>query len=356
MKQTKRSTKATNNNPELTTKNVNDSLFWKWYPYIVKILVAFFFSPLWMPLIVLPIVFLYTVFGSLFITILAMLVAFYLIWFVPNKQVERLRDKTTNDSESEFDKERDILKLTDDTRKTMAQIVGGIVLVGSFGAAYYTYELTKVRMYSERYSEAIKLLEKDNDMSIRLGGLFELDNIADESERLRPAIYKVLLNYVKERSFEITDYKECKIKNDKDGNIRGNDDILVATKIILERTKSEILDSNLDFSNAMLNNGKFNGVDFSKGTSFESTCFVGAKLQFADLSGITNFTNAQFFNADLTNANFKDSDLSKALNIKKEYIVNINDKTQVNQELQKTKEERLNTISKESESPQNFSK
>jgi hypothetical protein len=137
MRRKKRSRIPTNDTPDFTSRNINDSLFWKYYPNIVKILVAFFFSPLWLPLIILPILFLYTVFGSLFITILAMIVAFYLIWFVPERQVAKLRDKKTNDSESEFDKERDILKLTDDTRKTMAQIVGGIVLVGSFGAAYF---------------------------------------------------------------------------------------------------------------------------------------------------------------------------------------------------------------------------
>ena len=250
------------------------------------------------------------------------------IWKIPEIQVRRLKVENSGGDSFDFERERDILKITDDLRKTMAQIIGGVFFVSSLGMAYYTYLATKERNFYERFMEDVKLLKKDNDASIRINGLYDLENIARDSRDLHPAIMKSLINYIKERSAEIREPKTCNIQEGKT-----NSDIIFAVQIILGRnTEYDKRDFSIDFSNAMLNNAKteFIKQNFSKVSSWKNSCLVGTNFTeaiFSDSVDVgnpeplkTDYENAQFSGAVLIKTRLYGADLSKALSLTEEQI------------------------------------
>jgi uncharacterized protein YjbI with pentapeptide repeats len=97
-------------------------------------------------------------------------------------------------------------KLEDDYRKTIAQIVGGIVLVVG---VYFTWrnsrasevknDIDRERQITERFTKAIEQLASDS-LGVRLGGIYALERIAHESERDHWPIMETLTAYVREKS------------------------------------------------------------------------------------------------------------------------------------------------------------
>ena len=63
-----------------------------------------------------------------------------LVWFLPKFYVRSLPIESGKD----FDREKERLKLEDDTRKTIAQIVGGAVILGSLILTYNTFLFSKI--------------------------------------------------------------------------------------------------------------------------------------------------------------------------------------------------------------------
>ena len=93
---------------------------------------------------------------------------------------------------------KDIAKLESDTRTTMVQAVGGLVLlVGLFFTAK-TWRTTQEGQITDRFTKAINQLG-DDKLQIRLGGIYALERIARDSERDHWPIMEVMTAYVRDR-------------------------------------------------------------------------------------------------------------------------------------------------------------
>jgi len=137
-----------------------------------------------------------------FSTVLGILLLILIIWFIPQWQVP----------ESGLDlKER--LRQINENRKTVAQIVGGVFILFGLYIAWVRSkamrdqaEVDKVKADVERekqltdlYVKAIEQLGNDN-IHIRLGGIYALERIARESPKDHWPIMEVLTAFVRENA------------------------------------------------------------------------------------------------------------------------------------------------------------
>lgn len=254
------------------------------------------------------------------ITILIFTLSSLAIWLIPSWLIKGVKSKKSNNEQSEFDRERDYLKLLDDTRKTTAQILGGLFFIISLGVTYYTYDLTKQRLLTERFSEAVKLLEHNKDPFIQTAGMYELQNISRESNTLNQAILDVSILYITKRSAEITD-SNCSIKPGEN-----NRDILIAAEIIGSRVSNSVKrDFLIELQGRFYDNTKIFGENFNNAklidanfnnALFINSCFIKADLRNAKLVDTkfngASLTDAILTNADISGADFSDSNLSES--------------------------------------------
>ena len=87
-------------------------------------------------------------------SILALLVV--IVWFLPKFYIRSL----PNESGKDFDREKERLKLEDDTRKTIAQIVGGAVILGSLIFSYNTFHFSKIYIVCNKKDNLQIVLQK----------------------------------------------------------------------------------------------------------------------------------------------------------------------------------------------------
>jgi hypothetical protein len=107
-----------------------------------------------------------------------------------------------------------------EARKTLAQILGGFLLLVGLNSTWQNLTLTRQPLavsqqgqITDRFTKAIEQLgtadedqKKHRKLMVRPGGIYALHRIADESERDRSAILAVLSAYVRENSPR-TNYK-----------------------------------------------------------------------------------------------------------------------------------------------------
>ena len=127
------------------------------------------------------------------------LLALFVLWKVPQWQVRRVRHL---DAKERFDR-------VNEARKTLATILGGAAFLVR---GFFTWQIIKVAQTSlevsregqitDRFSKAIEQLgavDKDGNKRIvvRLGGIYALEGIANESAELHSPIMEVLCAYVR---------------------------------------------------------------------------------------------------------------------------------------------------------------
>ena len=123
------------------------------------------------------------------------LLAVAILWKVPQWQVGRVKDLAPKER---FDR-------VNEARKTLATILGGIVLlVGGF-FTYQNLNLAREGQITDRFSKAIEQLgavdtSGKKKLEVRLGGIYALERIANESERDHWPIMEVLCTYVRENA------------------------------------------------------------------------------------------------------------------------------------------------------------
>lgn len=143
------------------------------------------------------------IFGSI-----SIILTFLSIWLIPKWQVRSLKNKRGGEDQSEFDLEKERIKLHDEMRKTIAQVIGGAFFVLGLFVTYNTFELnrqghelSREGQVTERFSKAVELLGSE-DLSVRLGGLYALERIAKDSPKDHSTIMQILSAYIREKSKE----------------------------------------------------------------------------------------------------------------------------------------------------------
>src|SRR5262249_10539170 len=133
----------------------------------------------------------------LFIGALLLTLLFLLLWEYPQWQVTAVRDRI------------DRIDLESKSRQTLAQIVGvAVLLVGLYFTAQTprtsqetlqvnqeTLRTTQESQITDRFTKAITQLG-DNNLAVRLGGIYALERIAKDSEEDHWTVMEVLTTFV----------------------------------------------------------------------------------------------------------------------------------------------------------------
>ena len=110
------------------------------------------------------------------------------LWHVPQWQAEHVKEDPYQ-----------LAKLTDEYRRTLAQILGGLGLLYGLYLGWRRVRAAEEGQITDRFTKAIAQLG-DKEMAIRLGGIYALERIARDSEKDHGPIMEVLTAYVRQRA------------------------------------------------------------------------------------------------------------------------------------------------------------
>lgn len=228
------------------------------------------------------------------------------LWILPKLQI----------SPSVVTDPKDRLTLENEARKTLAQVIGGLVLLTGL---YFTWQtilsqqetlqLAQEGQITERFTRAIDQLGSDK-LEIRLGGIYALERIAKDSEKDHWTIIEVLTTFVRENAH---------------WSLQGNQ---LTTKSISQKDKlqdvEKLLKPNADIQAILTVIGRRNTAYEKENqylnlirTDLSGSYLFQANLQRALLIE-ANLQKASLFEAELRDANLTEADLQGAveLNIK----------------------------------------
>lgn len=219
-----------------------------------------------------------------------------------------------------FDKENE-------ARKTLAQIIGGILVLAGL---YYTQDniritqevaeksrdLTREGQITDRFTKAVEQLGradepgKGNNLAIRLGGIYALERIATESRADHWPVMELLTAYVRQRSFyKGKDPKAGQDSFQADADIQAIMTVIGRRKVEYESEEQRLNLVGADLRgiklyHANLNRALLGGVDL-RSAIFDDVHLEQTWLLSADLSG-----------AYLPNTDFRGADFGGLVNIK----------------------------------------
>ena len=240
------------------------------------------------------------------------------------------------------------IELEDNARRTLAQIVGGILGFAAIFIAWRRVEVANETQITDRFTKAIEQLANEN-LSIRLGGIYALARISRDSRRDHRQIMEVLTAFVREKCPFDPDKKKSESDDTTENKIQElPTDIQAILTIIVKKvwsdddhpdlnlyktslTKVNLLMGNLTWANLKKTNLSFSDLTFadlsraSLGEANLSRAILfaanlsGAYLQEANLSGAV-LNDANLSNADLTKANLSEAHFNRA-NLNEAYLL-----------------------------------
>jgi hypothetical protein len=245
------------------------------------------------------------------------LLALAILWKVPQWQVGRVRRLNAKER---FDR-------VNEARKTLAQILGGIVLLaGFFGTwqnikvAQESFKVSQEGQITDRFSKAIEQLgaidsTEKKKLEVRLGGIYALEGIANESKELHWPIMEVLCTYIRVNA-PIKPQESPQENQTATASPQPEADIQAILTVLGRRDqKQEKKSQHLD-----LNNVDIRGADLT-GAGLTGTGLAGANLSGANLSGVYlteaslsgAYLSGAYLNAAyLVRANLSGANLSRA--------------------------------------------
>ncbi|QIP72086.1 pentapeptide repeat-containing protein [Streptomyces sp. VN1] len=152
--------------------------------------------------------------------------------------------------------------------------------------------LTREGQVTDRYNAAVTNIGADS-LEVRLGGIYALQRIMEDSPRDQPSIVNVLSNYIRNHA------KKPKQPADASTGEPASD-IQAALTALRSREPSHDGTARVDLADADLTGADLRDANLSS-----------ADLRDADLFG-ANLTFADLFGADLTDADLRDANLSSA--------------------------------------------
>jgi uncharacterized protein YjbI with pentapeptide repeats len=258
--------------------------------------------------------------GALFGIIVAAVFAFALLWKVPQWQVDKVGGL---EPKERFDR-------VNEARKTLAQIIGGIAILAGFYStvqnlkvaqesqilSHKSFALSQEGQITDRFTRAIEQLgavdsSGKKKLEVRLGGIYELQRIANESEEEYWPIMEVLTAYVRDNA-PIHGREPAKTAPAAEGgmSVKPPTDIQAILTVLGTRTAKNL---ELEVENRQFLN--LRETDLS-GAHLLGTHFSGADLSGANLSRATlyeaDLRSTWLVEADLGGAFLKAADLSRA--------------------------------------------
>src|SRR5260370_18947061 len=190
-------------------------------------------------------------------------VAFFLIFRLPGFHLAEFKPDPG--------KPNDRIRLENEIRTSYIQMLGGLLVLAGVVFGYINLRTLQEGQLTERFTRAIEKLG-NNNFSIRLGGIFSLERIARESNRVHQAVMEILGAYAQAHS-----------------NDPGRREYIQAVMFVIGRRNVKHEKSSaapgLNLAGANLTM-----LDLSVG-NYEQMSFVGARFSAARLAG-TRFNNA----------------------------------------------------------------
>jgi hypothetical protein len=234
------------------------------------------------------------------------LVAVLIVWKLPQWQVSRVKGLS---SRERFDR-------VNEARKTVATILGGIVLLAGFFGTWQNLRVAqesastsqKALLVSEegqitdRFTKAIEQLgavypDGKPKLDVRLGGIYALERIANDSEKDHWPIMEVLCTYVREHAVrQANQHKKSSGTDEKWPEPRV--DIQAILTVLGRRDRKYEKEgqllylANVDLSGAVLTGANFSGADLFS-TDLSRAVLRGADFRNANLSMTKNLTQEQ---------------------------------------------------------------
>jgi len=241
-----------------------------------------------------------------------------ILWKVPQWQVARVEGL---DSEKRFDKRNE-------ARKTLATILGGIAfLTGgyftwrNFNLAQENLKVTEQGQITDRYTKAIEQLGAVDSkggprLEVRLGAIYSLEAIANESRSFHWPIMEVLCTYVRMNAPAEREESQAKPTSaakqmSRQKPVAGDElhpraDIQAILTVLGRRDrKFEPPEQYLDLAKTDLSGGDLHGAQLDKAD------LSWAHLEHMDLSG-AHLSKAHLANANLQNAVLIRADVDQA--------------------------------------------
>jgi hypothetical protein len=281
--------------------------------------------------------------------IVTILIVTLVLWKLPKRQAQRSLGLNVR---NQFDREND-------ARKTLAQIIGGVLLLAGFYSSVRTLDLQREGQVTDRFTKAIDQLgavqpggavgEKGKpkiNLEVRLGGIYALERIANDSQKDEWTIMEVLTAYVRENAARTDEVMgppgepSTRLRADIQAiltvigrrnaspefpprPVKLQEHLFVDVFQILDLRNTKLGGANLYAANlrgANLHGADLHGADLSVarlgGADLGETDLRGAKIFEADLAGgdlsVANLRGADLRVADLHDAKLLKADLSGA--------------------------------------------
>ncbi len=228
--------------------------------------------------------------------------------------------------------------LENEARKTLAQILAGVFLLGGLYSTVRTLQISEEAQLTGRLERATEQLGSEKQ-HVRVSGIHTLTRLTKESGKFKPIVYDIFQSFIKTASRDEDRAQEevVEVKPNPSSNINSNLSIGTTNRkktyqyeiqIIIKFLINEaypVEGQRIDLSNSYLNEiifsrGICNRWDFSDAdldrAKFHSsrlmaTDFIKASLREVEFNSAI-LSGANFDSADLSGANFKNADLSDA--------------------------------------------
>ncbi|MDD7936749.1 pentapeptide repeat-containing protein [Actinomycetospora straminea] len=221
---------------------------------------------------------------------------------------------------------------------TRVGLLAGFVGLGALGTFWVnsrtlritakTFEVTEQGHLTDRYTKAIGQLG-DEQLDVRLGGIYALERLAIDSERDHPTVVEVLSAFVRERSrpdrtekptvAEVLQSLLADSEKPTSGEAQGDGpapatDVQAALAVLGRLPVREGV-SRGDLSGATLTGANLRGANLTganlRGANLTSATLESANLTRADLTE-ADLTRASLWKANLTSADLPEADLTGA--------------------------------------------
>lgn len=222
------------------------------------------------------------------------------LWWLPEVLVRSAMESTPTDPNAsgplKWPSLTEYATAVTNARQGVLWAVGGLIATVTLLITWARHALDQDANRTTRYTEAIKQLG-DDSISIRLGGIYALERIAQDSVRDHQTILDVLCAFIREVSPSTVDGEDVA------GPIRS--DVAAAATVVGRLSSLPPPSTVIDLSDTNLRNADFTGANLARAR------FNGSILEGANLSR-ANLTKADLINADLKHADFAAADLTHA--------------------------------------------
>ncbi len=209
-------------------------------------------------------------------------------------------------------------------------IIGYIIAIARNITANNQNKISEQTQITESIGQAITQIGEVNvdkpNIEVRLGGLYSLQRIMQDSSRDEESLAKIFYAYVRENTkIDKTEQAENTTPPPREDVQAALDIINQFSKIWRQEGRKILSDSRLNFSRTNFSGYSFTDMDFShailegatlSNASLINIKFFKAKLMNADLSNAklmkANLSNADLTRADLTSADLTNANLFKA--------------------------------------------